>query len=63
MKITINELRKVVRQIVEQKKKEKGWLARLIDTLSVADPIGPAAWTKRAMDSIEKDKAKKEKKK
>ena len=61
MKIKINELRKVVRRVIEQKKKDKGWLAGLIDTLSVADPIGPAAWTKRAMDSLEKDKEKKKK--
>jgi hypothetical protein len=61
MKITMNELRKVVRQVVEQKKKEKGWLDMFVDAITTAAPLGQVDLLKRGMDSIEKPKAKKKK--
>jgi len=61
MKITINELRKVVRQVVEQKKKEKGWLETLVNALTTTAPLGQVDLLKRGMDSLEKDKEKRKK--
>ena len=61
MKIKINELRKVVRRVVEQKKKEKGWLDSFIDSLVATQPLGQVALLKKGLDSLEKDKEKKKK--
>ena len=61
MKIKISKIREVVRRVVEQKKKEKGWLETFVDAVTTAAPLGQVDLLKRGVDSLEKDKAKKKK--
>ena len=61
MKVKISKIREVVRRVVEQKKKEKGWLEMFVDAVTTTAPLGQVDLLKRGMDSLEKDKVKKKK--